>query len=122
MSNFDIVFIYKVLKEFNKLKNEEFYKMSCIFRDNKILKLTIKVKTNNKHKKYIKITLLDSFNILSNSLFNLAKDFKVKTQKGIFPYNFVNKNNLNYIGPTPDIKFYKNTTLENYKQHIFKPN
>lgn len=35
--------------------------------------------------KYIKITMVDSFNLLSNSLDKLSKDFKVETEKGYFP-------------------------------------
>lgn len=32
--------------------------------------------------------------------------FCVSITKGIFPYSFVNKDNLDYIGPTPDISYY----------------
>jgi hypothetical protein len=57
----------------------------------------------------MKIYLKDSLNMLSGSLDQIAKDFNIKDLKKLdFPYLFVNKNNLNYIGPTPDIKYFKN--------------
>jgi hypothetical protein len=40
--------------------------------------------------------------MLNVSLRILAKAFGVDTQKSIFPYTFVNENNLNYIGNVPE--------------------
>ena len=60
---------------------------------------------------------MDSFNLLNNSLDKLCKDFNVTLGKGIFPYNFVNKHNINYIGPTPDLKYYNsNISPSLYKE------
>ena len=39
--------------------------------------------------------------MLPSSLAKLGKSWDVNTLKTSFPYSFVNKNNLNYIGPTP---------------------
>jgi len=39
-------------------------------------------------------------------LARLGEDYQVVVNKGIFPYLFVNTNNLNYHGLTPDIKYY----------------
>ena len=44
---------------------------------------------------------VDSYRLLPNSLNDLGKAWGCKVQKGTFPYKFVNKDNLNYIGPTP---------------------
>jgi hypothetical protein len=52
------------------------------------------------------ITFKDSQQMLIGSLRNLGKCFGVKTQKSIFPYLFVNENNLNYIGHVPDFKYF----------------
>ena len=38
--------------------------------------------------------------MLIGSLKNLGRAFGVETQKGIFPYNFVNENNSSIIGWT----------------------
>nr|YP_010697791.1 DNA polymerase [Porodaedalea chrysoloma]WCF76752.1 DNA polymerase [Porodaedalea chrysoloma] len=114
MGNFDIIYIYKTLKEFNLHYQQEYYKLETLYKENKMLRLTVKVKSKNN--KYIKITFFDSLNILSSSLSKLAKDFGVETQKGFFPYNFVNKESLNYIGETPDMKYYKNISPQEYKE------
>jgi len=108
LGKFDAIFIHKILLDFNS-KNTDTnvkYILSPLYRDGKIIKLEIAKSVN---KKLIKFKLVDSLNILSNSLETLCSDFGVSITKGIFPYSFVNKNNLNYIGPTPDIQFYNQT-------------
>lgn len=54
--------------------------------------------------------MFDSYLILPSLLRTLAAKYKVEVQKGFFPYSFVNENNLDYIGPTPDPSYYKDTT------------
>lgn len=114
MGNFDIIFIYKTLTEFNLQYNKDYYKLETLYKDNKMLRLIIKIKQKNN--KYIKITFVDSLNILPGSLRNLAKDFNVINQKGYFPYSFVNKNNLNYKGETPDIKYFNDLSVNEYNE------
>jgi hypothetical protein len=122
MGNFDVIYLYKILKEFNLHKKEEYYILKTSFRDDVMLKLSISIKVNKK--KYIKINLIDSLNILNNNLKSLGKAFNVETKKGLFPYNFVKKENLKYIGSVPDFKFYDNIIWsteernENYKFYI----
>lgn len=62
------------------------------------------------------MTFRDSFCILPASLLKLSKSFDVETTKGVFPYDFFNKDNLNYIGKTPDIKFYNKISQELYSE------
>jgi len=103
---FDAIFIYKILLEFNlTAETENQYKLIPLYRDNKMIRLQIIKNVNNKN---IKINFVDSLNILNNSLDKLCKDYGVSNTKGIFPYSFVNKNNLNYIGPKPNISYYNN--------------
>ena len=64
-----------------------------------------------KKARYIKISFVDSLNLLNNSLKKLANDFNVETKKGNFPYNFVNKHNLNYIGKKPSKYYYNNNIV-----------
>jgi hypothetical protein len=52
------------------------------------------------------------------SLKFLAKVFEVNTQKSIFPYSFVNENNLDYIGPIPDIKYFDGISHLDYNCYI----
>src|ERR1700736_5566727 len=84
MGKFDIVYIYKVLEDYNLQLNKKHYDLSTNYKDNKMLKLVIKIKLNKK--KYIKITLIDSYNILIHSLDDLNKDFNLKYLKGHLTY------------------------------------
>lgn len=95
----------------NALQVKKYY-MNLIFRDDQVLKLEIKIK--NSKNKITKITFIDSFNLLNKSLEQLALDFDVKTKKGKFPYTFVNQNNLNYIGPIPEKKYFNQITNSEY--------
>lgn len=121
MGKFDIIYIYKTLVDYNLISNnpEEDYLLTTTYKGNKMLRLVIKKKYKNK---YIKITFLDSYNILSSSLDVLTKDFKVNYLKGSFPYSFVTQYNLNYIGQTPDIKYYNNISNSEYIQHYSQNN
>lgn len=56
-----------------------------------------------------------SYKILPLSLEKISIIFNIG-KKMIFPYTFVNENNLYYIGPIPNLKFFNNT--EDY--HILK--
>lgn len=107
---FDAIFIQKILLDYNlSVLSEHQYKLVPLYRDNIIIKLDVIKNINNKK---IKITFLDSYNILNDSLDNLCKDFGV-SKKGVFPYKFVNKDNLDYMGARPDISYYNsNVNLE----------
>lgn len=73
--------------------------LSPIWKDNTIIYVTIKYGD-------FKIVLLDSLQLIPDSLENILKSFKCKIEKGKFPYAFVNKNNLFYIGDKPNKTFY----------------
>lgn len=133
--NYDLYFLYTVLEEYNQQyrKNKEtirqtgeidqqegeegnklnnYYNISMTFRDDQVIKLDLKIKHINpvsNTENVVKITFIDSLNILSGSLEQLAKDYNVDTQKGKFPYSFVNKENLNYSGTVPPIDFFNST-------------
>jgi hypothetical protein len=117
LSGFDIIFILKALVEYNA-KNENYFILEPIFRDNKIIKLTIKIKSN---KKYIKISLYDSYLMIPFSLDSIAKSFKCELNKTYFPYEFPSQYNLDYEGTTPNKDLFKNISEEEYKQ-IYKNN
>jgi DNA polymerase type B, organellar and viral len=149
--NYDLYFIFSILEEFNMNKREapllqsegvgidikpkstpstiteieDYYNFTMFFRDDQVLKLELKIRDSNN--KVIKINFVDSLNILGASLDKLAKDFKVQTKKGYFPYDFVNANNLTYVGSVPNIKYFNNisklvydTLLKSKKQALAK--
>ena len=42
----------------------------------------------------------------AGSLKDLAKSFKLPMAKGVFPYKFPNRDNLDYVGPVPELKYW----------------
>jgi hypothetical protein len=61
-------------------------------------------KINYKPGKY-KITILDSYKLLSGSLHDLSRAFGLSTVKGYFPHKFVSEDTLYYKGNTPSFEF-----------------
>jgi DNA polymerase type B, organellar and viral len=118
LGNYDIVFIYNVLLNFNLVKGYDYYILNTTMRDNTIIKLEIKIKVFSKTKenlhKYIKISFVDSLNLLNLSLDKLTQIFNSEVRKGHFPHLFVNRNTLNYIGKKPDYHFYNNLNIKDY--------
>lgn len=130
--SYDSIFLIKILKDFNIKKGYEHYKLSSICKDNKILKLTIKTRKSLSDRKqsivgvrkdpgYNRITIIDSLNLLNQSLDKLCKSFDVEVVKGNFPHKFVSRNTLNYVGNTPSIDYWDNISLSNYNE-LVKPN
>nr|YP_009498202.1 hypothetical protein [Lactarius deliciosus]AWX52988.1 hypothetical protein [Lactarius deliciosus] len=105
-ANFDYMFLIKVL--YNNFKVQPF------FKDNKVIKLIYQHKDNDK----TKIEIFDSYLILPSSLRTLAEKYKVIDQKGYFPYNFADKNSLNYIGIIPSISMFNGILDEEYESII----
>lgn len=120
LANYDIVFMYNVLLKSNLDKGFDYYILKTTMRDNTIIKLEIKIKklsnTDDNKYNYIKISFVDSLNLLNSSLDKLTKDFNIETKKGTFPHSFVNKQNLNYIGHKPDFCFYDNLNINDYNK------
>lgn len=124
LGRYDIVYIINALHDYNdKYDNQEIshnkFRMVYNHRDNDILSITIskEVNTTTSHKepkildtRIAKLVIRDSIPILNSSLSDLSKSYGVETPKGTFPYKFATRNNLFYIGNTPD-KFYYNPSL-----------
>lgn len=107
LSNFDGVFLFKVLSNF---ENTHF---KPVMKDNKMISLQFSWKNNPDSSKIYSIEFRDSLLLLPNSLSKLAKAFKVEN-KGIFPYSFVNSADLNYIGVVPAIEYFTGVSLQEY--------
>jgi hypothetical protein len=111
LGRYDVVFLLKTLINANITQNK--YNLEIISRDNLILSLIIhkKVKT-----KPYTIKIVDSYNILSQSLKDLCKTYQSETDvsKDIFPYRFVNENTLFYKGDKPSINNYENLNANTY--------
>lgn len=109
---FDVVFILKVIITTNEL-NPNKYAYNIIFRDDVILSIEISSKINNKN---YTIKLVDSYTLLQSSLSKLCETFDTEVKKSVFPYDFVNKYNLFYVGNKPDIKYYNDIDIKSYKE------
>lgn len=96
-NKFDSAFLFKNI---NKK-----YKITAVLpRDSGLLCFSV---WNTVGGKKFKVKFTDSIALLPFSLAKLGQSFKVDTLKGIFPYSFVNKYNLNYIGEMPEYKYYE---------------
>jgi hypothetical protein len=105
LARFDGIFLLKILA--NLAKSDD---CNPIIHNGKLISISFRFKDYN-------ITFKDSNQLLLGSLRKLAISFGVDTQKSIFPYNFVNENNLDYVGVVPDIKFFDNITLEEFNNY-----
>lgn len=158
---YDSKFLRKILEDENVIKGYDYYILNSVSRDNKIIKLDIKIsrvlsesldksfsrlfkyikwclnvndldrldkhinnistlnnrliidvnkaidRIKGKDINYIKISIVDSYNLLSDKLDDLSKSFDIEVDKskGKFPHTFVKRNTLNYIGVTPDLEY-----------------
>lgn len=112
-SNFDSIFMIKILAN---LKNTEISR--TIKRDSNIIELKLDYNLDGKRK--YSLYFRDSLLILPSSLKKLGHSFNVDIVKSIFPYDFVNRNDisLNYEGDVPSIKYFNDITLLEYKTYI----
>jgi hypothetical protein len=103
--SFDGVFILEMLT-----LNKETYIFKSFIHNSEIYSINIKKKN-----KKCEIIFKCSYKILPLSLKKIAIGFNLN-EKTIFPYNFISKETLFYIGKIPEAKFFNN----NDEYHIFK--
>lgn len=97
-SNFDNIYI------FNEIKNNINY-VDFTFSDNGI--------------KYIEFDNVKIFDIClyyQGKLSTISKNFNLDENKSVYPYKFVNENNLNYIGNVPELNFWNSE--KDYNEYI----
>lgn len=119
LSNFDALFILDIL-------NQNF-NVKLIRNNGRIISIKISktIKDADNKNKVISLTFYDSYQILPSSLKKLAISFNTNSQKDIFPFDFVNKNNLDYNGSVPPMdQFPKGTfnSKEEYDNYVSKFN
>jgi len=107
LANFDGIFLLKILTELGDIKP--------IIHHKDLISIGFKFNGYT-------ITFRDSLQMLIVSLWKLGKSFNVLTQKSIFPHSFVNENNLDYIGPVPDFKYFDNILINEYNEYKSKFN
>jgi len=87
-SKFDNLLIYEALYKEDQ-STEFIFTSNCIKR----------IKYNN-------LTFMDMNLYYTGSLKSVAEAFQIETHKGVFPYDFVNKDNIYYIGEKPEEKYF----------------
>lgn len=87
------------------------YIVKGMWKDNSILSLVIKDRRT-----MMKIKILDSFQLLKDSLRNVLKSFDCEILKGIYPYRFMSKDKLFYLGNKPELKYYDGIDLNEYNK------
>jgi len=107
LANFDSIFLLRNLVTFGDL--------NVIMNKGKLISIDLTVND-------IEISFRDSYQILLASLKKLGKSFQVDTQKSIFPYNFVNKDNLKYKGNVPDIEYFESAdiSIDEYNEYVYE--
>ena len=102
MAKFDIIFLLKYLVKLGKVEP--------IIHNSRIISINLNFGTDFEYRLQFK----DSYLLLLNSLAKLTVGFGVETLKSIFPFFFVNENNLDYIGEVPDIKYFNKISKSEY--------
>jgi hypothetical protein len=110
-SGFDSVLILKFLLE--SAKYHDLVIKAIPNKRGQIIELTIIKKLPQN--KIIKITIIDSYLFFPYPLEDLSVTFKCSENKGLFPYDFMCIDTLNYKGVIPDISFYKDIDYKQYK-------
>lgn len=98
-SSFDAIFILSRLVKNAKLEIKN--------RDGVLIEIKCRFSRN------VSITFRDSYLLLPSSLDSLAKNF-IKENKNLFPYDFVNKTNLDYNGDVPNISYFNDISQDEY--------
>jgi hypothetical protein len=93
-AKFDAIFLFKYLVKLGVV--------NPIIHNDRLISINLNYGKNNEYS----IQFKDSFLILLASLAKLGKGFMVESLKSIFPFLFVNENNLDYIGEVPDLKYF----------------
>jgi hypothetical protein len=102
-NKFDSAFIFRFLNKKYKVTN-------IIPRNTGLLCFTVTHKIENK---VIRIKITDSIALLPSSLASLGESFNVDVIKDVFPHEFVNESNLDYVGDFPDLKYFgKNISID----------
>jgi DNA polymerase type B, organellar and viral len=107
MARFDAIFLLRILANLGEVKP--------IIHNDKIISITF---TLNGYTVIFK----DSLQLLPKSLRELGIAFGVDVQKSVFPYNFVNENNLDYIGSIPEFKYFDGISSLDYNCYTEKYN
>ena len=114
MGEFDGILILKSLM----LRSDELGLTLKTFSNNEGKLISIEISKKIAHKKSIKISILDSYLLLPQSLSKLASVFNCNVQKSVFPYEFMAASTISYRGDVPAYSYFANgMSLESYTEY-----
>lgn len=105
LAKFDEIFLLRILNKIGKVK--------VTMNKGRLIEIKFSFHIGSENKTY-NLYFRDSYQILLASLAKLGKSFGVISQKGCFPHDFVTNSNLDYIGPIPEINYFKGITQDEY--------
>jgi DNA polymerase type B, organellar and viral len=116
-TQFDGIFLVKIMANMQECKIEQPIRRNGLIIN---LKLTYNILGKRKYSLYFRDSLL----LLPSSLRKLGESFGVDIKKSIFPYSFVNNENinLNYIGKIPSYDKFDGITLNEYNDYCSQYN
>jgi hypothetical protein len=113
LSNFDSLFLLDILQnnfDISLIRNKG--RLISMKISKTVPSLVFKDKNTT-----ISLTFYDSYQLLPSSLRKLGLSFNTSQKKDIFPYIFVNKDNLNYVGPVPSMEFFPLDTFSSVTEY-----
>lgn len=120
-----LLFIFTRKYDGYRIYFHNFAQFDIVFLINILIELCDEVKPIKNNGKYIEIKVKyknyryyfrDSYLMLKLSLDDLSK-YSLGLRKGLFPYDFVNIVDLNYIGELPSKEYFNNITDQEYDNY-----
>ena len=105
MAKFDMIFLLKYLVKLGSVQP--------IIHGARLISVSLNFGKNNEYQ----LKFRDSYLILLSSLMKLCKAFAVKNSKILFPIFFVEKDNLEYIGEVPNMKYFPKINISEYNEY-----
>lgn len=117
LGGFDAIFLL------NCLVGQKKYDVNIIARNGNVSRLGVSKKVESKYglTSKVKVSIMDSYAVLTESSKYLSNSYEVDITKGDFPYEFAKPRNLFYRGNTPDITYYNDIDAKCY-QSLFVDN
>lgn len=111
-SNFDAIFLIRILSKLGS-------KVRPIIREGRIINIAVDFGVSKYSNTKYTLHFRDSYLLLPASLKDLAINFNVGSNKGIYPYSFVNNPDvkLSYKGPIPGFKYFDGITIGQYNEY-----
>lgn len=107
-----------ILYTFNGSRYDNLFVFDRFRKEFPFMKYTIAGSSSVKRMSIHNCIFNDMALIYPGSLSKVAQSFKLSIKKSYFPYKFVNKDNINYIGEIPDKKYWNENDYEKFWETV----